>query len=365
MVLWVPNTQLQMSNSAPVDSMMNMRRSRQPQKQDANLERLAMLATVVDSEMDGVYFRDLEGICRMANSSFAEMLELPTERIVGRSVAQIFPPEAACAIMEQEEMVLDDGSQRCSELTIKFPQGERPFLLTHGVHRGAEGEINGVFGRLCDVADRKRLEKEVVEISEREMRRIAADLHDDLCQELAALSLISKLLQKRLSEDDSAEGKVAGHIADLTKRLAVSTRNLVRNLAPPHLSGDNFVESLRNVATNICAAFPLRCGIEGTWPQQLTDDNVAIHLYRVVHEAMHNAAKHSGGNYVTVRLRTTDEAFTVFISDNGSGFTPKKWTRGMGLSIMHHRAGLIGGTLKIDSAPGRGTTVVCKLSLKN
>jgi len=80
---------------------------------------------------------------------------------------------------------------------------------------------------------------------------------------------------------------------------------------------------------------------------------------------MHNAARHSGGNYITVRLRTSQEAFTVFISDNGTGFRPEsKEERGIGLSTMYYRAGLIGGMLKIDSAPGRGTTVLCKVALK-
>ena len=333
-------------------------------EQSSTFERLSMLATVIDDEADAVYLRDVEGICRMANSSLAQVLGLSTERIVGRCVGQLFPAEAACVIMEQEETVLADGIQREVELTIKFPQGECPYLLTHGVHRDSKGEIIGVFGRLHDIADRKKLEKEVIDTSEREMRRIAVDLHDGLCQELAAVSLISRLLQKKLSDEDSVLTKVAAHIADLTKNLAVTTRGLVHNLAPPCLCGDNFVQSLRQIAGSICAAFPLKCGIEGMWPEQLVDDHAAAQLYRIVHEAMHNAAKHSGGSYITVRLRTSAAAFIIHISDNGSGFTPEATaSRGIGLSAMRYRADLIGATLKIDSAPGRGTTVVCKLSL--
>jgi len=321
-----------------------------------------MLATVIDADVDAVYLRDVEGVCRMANSSLARALGIPTQRIVGRSVSQIFPPEVACAIMEQEERAFAvDETQSC-ELTIQTAHGERPFFVTHGVHRDPDGEIAGVFGRLRDVSDQKRLESEVVGIAEREMRRIAADLHDDLCQELAAVSLISKLLQKKLDDEDAA--KIAGHIADLTKKLAVSTRNLVHNLAPTQLTGENFVEHLRKSAADLCAAFPLKCGIEGMWPAEVTDTDVAVHFYRIIHEAMHNAAKHSGGTYITVRLRTSEDAFTAFVSDNGRGFTPEALEdRGMGLSTMHYRAGLFGGTLKIDSAPGCGTTVACRLAL--
>ena len=150
----------------------------------------------------------------------------------------------------------------------------------------------------------------------------------------------------------------------MTKKLAVSTRNLVQNLSPTHLSCENFIENLRNDAANLCAAYPLQCGIEGLWPEHISASHVMIHLYRIIHEAMYNAAKHSGGTYITVRLRASEDAFTVFISDNGRGFTAEAVEeRGLGLNTMRYRAGLIGGTLKIDSVPGCGTTVACRLAL--
>ena len=337
-----------------------------PQEGTSHYERLLMLAAVVDSDPDLIYFRDMEGVCRMANTSLARAFGISTNRIIGRSVAGIFPQETACSIMEQEEAALAHEAQQISARTIKLPQGEIPYVVTHEVFYDSDGQVAGVFGRLRDISEHKRLEREVVETSEREMRRIAMDLHDDLCQELAAVSLISKLLQKRLAEDGPTHEKIAAHIADLTKRLAVSTRNLVQNLAPPVISGENFIENLRRVAGHLCAAFPLQCGIEGSWPNQITDRTIPNHLYRIAHEAMHNAAKHSGGNYITVRLRTTQDAFTVYIVDNGIGFRPESnGLQGIGLSTMRYRAGLIGGTLKIESTPGRGTTVACRVGLKN
>ncbi|MEI7957887.1 MAG: ATP-binding protein [Verrucomicrobiota bacterium] len=331
-------------------------------RRETHRDRLAMLSTVINADADALYLRDADGVCTMANASLASTLGVPSQSFLERSVAQIFPPEIADAILELEALAFASGEPQSCELAIPTAQGKRPFLVTHGVCRDASGAVAGVFGRLRDLSDQKRLEREVVEIAEREMRRIAADLHDDLCQGLAAVSLISKLLEKKLEDDGSA--KIAGHIADLTKNLAVSTRNLAHNLAPTHLSGENFIDYLRASAAEFCAAFRLKCGIEGVWPAQLTEPAVALHVYRIIQEAMHNAAKHGGGTCITVRLRTFEGAFTVSVSDNGQGFTPDACgTEGMGLNTMNYRAGLLGGTLAIESVPGCGTTVTCRLPL--
>jgi PAS domain S-box-containing protein len=329
------------------------------------LDADAVFATLAESDTDAVYFRDKMGICRMANVRCAQALGVPLDQMMGRPMAQFFPSAAVCALIKQEETVLADGVQRGCELNLGVQKDPRPHWVTHGVHCNARGEVVGVYGRMRDIAERKRLEKEIVEISEREMRRIARDLHDELCQELAAVSLIAKLLQKRLGDCDSAQSKVAAHIADLTRQMAVTTRDLVHNLAPEHLLGENFVASLRRVAVNLCAAFPVKCGIEGVWPEQLADATVAIQFYRIAHEAMHNAAKHSGGSCITVRLRASRESFKLSVGDNGHGFNIRNpASLGMGLSTMKYRAGLIGGELGIDSSPGAGTCVSCKVALR-
>ena len=335
-------------------------------RKEPSWDRFSVLQEIFDADPDGVYVRDREGICRMVNISLSAALGLARNQMTGRPVARIFPPETACVLMEQEEMALVEGIPQERELMLEFATGECPCHVTHGILRNSEGHAVGVFGRFRDISERKRMEREIVQSCERELRRVARDLHDDLCQELAAVSLISKLLQKRLDETGSSHGQVAGHLADLTKRLAVAARNLVHNIAPEHFQGDEFLRRLQSVAADLCAAFPLKCGIEGAWPEELRDNEPAIQLFRIVHEAMHNAAKHSGGNYITVRLRASEDSYSVCVSDNGKGFTPEAHTAsGMGLHAMRHRAAMIGALLSIESVPGKGTTVICKLTLRS
>ena len=325
----------------------------------------AMLRAILDADAEAAYVRDLEGRCLAANDGMARVLGVPVSELIGRPLARFFSQEAGCAVLAHEEKALADGGRQQCELAIPLAGGERIFEITHGVLRNASGGEWGVLGRMRDVGGRKALEREVVEISERERRRIAMDLHDVLCQDLAAVSLIAHLLQKRLDGEDSTQGKVARHIADMTKRMAVSARKLAHNLAPPDLSGENFVHSLRDAAADLCAAFPLQCGIEGNWPGEGCGAERAMHLYRIAHEAMHNAARHGGAHSITVRLRVSGAAFTLSVSDDGKGFSPEECgVHGMGLHSMQYRASLIGGALAIDSAQGRGTTVVCTVPLE-
>lgn len=209
-----------------------------------------------------------------------------------------------------------------------------------------------------------RLEKQITEAGEHERQRIASDLHDVVCQDLAAISLVSALLEKKLQADHSVHAETAGQIATMSKELAVTARDLVHTLTPHQLSGKNFLTSLQRTGKNISAAFPLECIVEGAWPEELADDLVAMQLHRIIHEAMYNAAKHSKGSQIKVRLFTAAKEFTVCISDNGVGFEPgTKKSRGFGLGTMAYRAGLIDGVLKIDSSRGCGTRVSCTISL--
>lgn len=329
-----------------------------PQPTRRSPDRAAVDFAIVQSDPDAVYFRDLAGTCIMANPRCGEVLGVEPCALIGGPAGRFFPREAACAVVRQEEAVLADGIERGCEL----PLGDgADYWIGHNVARDEAGAVAGVIGRLRDISWKKRLEREIVETSEREMRRIACDLHDELCQDLAAASLIAKLLQKRLADGDEPQAKVAAHIAEMTRRMAVKTREIVYSLAPASLLGDDFVAGLRNAATHLCEAFPVKCGIAGRWPGALCDEAVAVQLYRIAHEAMHNAARHSGGDCVTVRLRSTGGLFALSVSDNGHGISSKG--TGLGIASMHYRAGLIGGELTIQSTPRDGTCVTCKVPL--
>ncbi len=331
---------------------------------NATPDSAALCAALVNGSPDALFFCDPAGVCRMANPRCAEVFGVDPGRLVGKPVGAFFPAEAGCSLLRQHAAVLGDGVERGCELS--FGKGGS-YWVCHTAFRDASGATAGIVCRMRNLGAEKRLEKVAVEAADRVMERIARDLHDDLCQDLAAASLIARLLQHRLSDQDKTQAKVAAHIADLTRQMAAKTRDVVHGLAPGVLDGDSFVASLREVAGRLCEAYPVQFGIEGRWPDGFCRQNTVLQLYRIAHEAMHNAARHSKGDNIVVRLQCAEGFFILSISDNGCGIASgeggEDGSCGLGLAIMRHRAGLVGGELTIRSTPQEGTCVSCKVPL--
>jgi signal transduction histidine kinase len=93
------------------------------------------------------------------------------------------------------------------------------------------------------------------------------------------------------------------------------------------------------------------------------DEQTGIHVYRVLQEALGNAARHSGAGHVVVRLRSTADAIELEVQDDGRGFKPEPGGRGLGVVAMRERAALIGGTVEFNEAPGGGTLVILRVPI--
>ncbi|HEY0794091.1 MAG TPA: GAF domain-containing protein [Chthoniobacterales bacterium] len=208
--------------------------------------------------------------------------------------------------------------------------------------------------------ERHELEKELLEISGREQRRIGHDLHDDLCQRLGGLQLLSGVLAEELAGEGRAEAGPAGRILAQAREALERARLLARGLAPIALEADGLVTALEELAENSAELYGISCEFRAPAPVALEDPGAATHLYRIAQEAISNAVKHGRAKQVTISLTGNKDTFQLEISDNGQGFVPETAApAGMGLRIMKYRAAMIGATEEVRSAPGQGTTVTC------
>ena len=210
------------------------------------------------------------------------------------------------------------------------------------------------------VAERKRLEKEILEISDRERRRIGQDLHDGLCQHLAGIELMSQVLEQKLASRSKADAARAGEIARHVRDAIGQTRSLARGLSPVTLEAEGLASALIELGASTEKLFGVECRVECREPVTPVPLSTATQLYRIAQEAVSNAIKHGKAKTVLVRLATVAEQVVLTIGDNGPGFRelPPRQT-GMGLRIMHYRAGIIGGILTMDNRPGGGAQVTC------
>jgi len=209
-------------------------------------------------------------------------------------------------------------------------------------------------------AERQRLEREVLAISDRERQRVGADLHDGLGQQLTAIELMCVGLKEDVGALDPRLGEQLGRITGLLRESIAQTRSLARGLAPLDEQPDALQGGLADLAERANSLGRLSCRVERLSPRPLGDRAAAGHLFRIAQEAVNNAVKHSRARELILRWEDTPEAFRLEITDNGIGI-PGEGARGLGLGIMNYRANIIGAHLTVESKPGRGTSIVCVL----
>ncbi|MEP6809918.1 MAG: sensor histidine kinase [Chthoniobacterales bacterium] len=209
-----------------------------------------------------------------------------------------------------------------------------------------------------------RLEREVLEISESERRRMGHDVHDSLGQRLTAASLTTNALLGALKKGAPALIEHGEEIGRQLRDAIAETRALSHGLAPVALLADGLTGALGTLAENTGHLGSVRCIFESTGNVRVTDPEVAGHLYRIAQEAVNNALKHAAPSEIRLGLERQHRHLVLEIEDDGEGFneaTPA--VDGIGLRVMRYRARLIDGLLEIGSAPAGGTRIVCRVQL--
>lgn len=214
--------------------------------------------------------------------------------------------------------------------------------------------------------ERRRLEREVAEISVREQSRIGRDLHDVVGQNLTATMFMMKTLEKRLQMEKRPEAEQAARISQQVKETIQQVRRLVRGLCPVELGGEGLKYALQGLCSNVRELFSIDCEFKSEGDPVLSDSRVATEMYYIAQESLNNALKHSKATALRVNLARRDDELVMTISDNGCGL-PEESTRpkGMGLNVMAYRARQIGAHLDITSNPGSGVTITCRIVAKD
>ena len=208
-------------------------------------------------------------------------------------------------------------------------------------------------------AERRRLQMELLRISEREKQLIAQELHDGLCQNLAGMAMMSSLQHSQLAAKGLPDAKLAKEICDLLNATVNEARNLAHGLHPVGPKGEGLMNALAQLTSTVLNLFHINCTFVCPEPVSLENETVSTHLFRITQEAINNARKHGQAECVIIGLHHTPEGLMLTIEDNGVGIPVKKPKKsGMGLEIMNHRALEIGATLSVRRAGKNGGTVV-------
>jgi signal transduction histidine kinase len=208
----------------------------------------------------------------------------------------------------------------------------------------------------------QQLEQEIITISEREQERIGRDLHDEVCQYLAAIGFSASMLKQQLESQSHALANNAGDIASLLQDAAMRTRELARGLSPVDRDEGGLESALEELASTASRLAGISCTVICPETVPMTDNIQAIHLFRIAQEALSNALKHGRAKSVVIALEVSDGTCSLRVSDDGVGFNASPGERkGMGLKIMRYRARTISGELEIQPNSPSGTVVVCTI----
>jgi PAS domain S-box-containing protein len=213
-----------------------------------------------------------------------------------------------------------------------------------------------------DITQRIELEQEILAISEREQRRIGQDLHDDLCQQLSGVEFLSQTLAAGLGKEGRPEAAQLKEVAAMVRHALVQTRDLARGLSPLSLEADGLMLALTELAARTAKLFGADCQFLCSTPVLVPDQTIGVHVYRIAQEAVGNAIKHGKAKRIQIRLTAAGSGFVLEVNDDGKGISPAPGhSEGMGLRIMRHRAGVIGGSLSVQRLPTGGTSVRCDM----
>lgn len=213
------------------------------------------------------------------------------------------------------------------------------------------------------MSQRDELERELLNISERERRRIGQDLHDIVCQELTATALFLKSAGNK--SPDSETAKTLSEAAEIVNRNVSIARDLARGFQPAVLgNAGGLPEALRSLCKEANERRDIHCTLKLPRAIRIRDESLALHLFRIAQEAMRNAVTHSGGNEIVLCIEREKDFIRLVVEDNGKGFRSKKKSKGLGLHIMKYRANVLGGELSIRQRSKGGTRVVCEVPVK-
>jgi PAS domain S-box-containing protein len=223
-----------------------------------------------------------------------------------------------------------------------------------------------VSSAIRDISERKRLEKTVLDISEREQRRIGQDLHDGLGQLLTGVAFMAKVQEQKLAERQVPEAADAAKIVQLVNEAILRTRELARGLLPVVSDAYGLMSALQMYASEIQDLFGITCRFQCEEPVLIHDAPMATHLYHIAQEAVNNAIKHGHPKSIVIRLYAGEREGTLIVKDDGIGITrPLGPHAGVGMHIMNYRAGMVGGILEIRREQPHGTIVTCRFPISD
>ncbi len=323
---------------------------------------------ILETAVNAIITINERGIIDSINSSTVQMFGYMSEELIGKNISVLMPSPYREGHDGYLQNYKETGVRKIIGIgreTVAQRKDGSVFPIDLSI-----GEVvlpQGTFftGIIRDITERKRLEQEILDISEKEQQRIGQDIHDDLCQQLAAIGCLAKVSLQRLQQTQSDVAPGLAEIVRLISSANTRAREMSRGLVPVVLEAGGLMSALGELASSTEKIFRISCRFWCEEQVMISHNLTATQLYRIAQEAVANALKHSGANRIEISLNLSDGRVILRVRDNGVGIaiTPADSNSGMGLLTMTHRAKTLSGKLTIEQDEFGGTLVMCSVPL--
>ena len=210
-----------------------------------------------------------------------------------------------------------------------------------------------------EMTERERLDREIVQVADRERRRLGQDLHDRLGQHLIGTGLTAQALKQKLAKQSAPQAADAEDLVRYLEDAIDLTRKLARGFYSPELDAEGLSEALRQLAGNVTERSQINCTFHGD-AMQIQDSAIANQFYRIAQEAVTNSVKHAAAKQIDIRLTGNTHGICLTIADDGVGFSDNAQSNGIGLRLMRQGAALSGASFDIRRNDKTGTIITCR-----
>jgi PAS domain S-box-containing protein len=327
---------------------------------------------------DAIWVHDLQGNITLANRACGELSGYPVAELIGKNVSMFLMPEALALAREIKERLLrGEAIEQRYEQRLKRKDGSEASLqlATSPVFSG--GELVAFQHIARDITEEKRMQenlrfylKQATKSQEEERKRIARELHDETIQELVVLS--RQVDDLAFSGLVLSEQNISRHIGlrQQINNVIQGVRRLSQDLRPAALDRLGLLAALEWLTSNVAeySGIPIDLNVSGQ--EHRLSEEAELLLFRITQEALRNVWRHSEATRANVMVAFDQGKTIIAISDNGKGFAfsgsvDDLFRDGkLGLAGMHERARLLGGTVKVQSEPGKGTEVTVEIPNK-
>jgi PAS domain S-box-containing protein len=323
---------------------------------------------VADTAPALIWMAGPDKLCTYVNRSWLEFTGRSLQQELGNGWTQVVHPDDLQTCLDAYTRCFDKRARFSTEYRLQRHDGDYRWIMDIGVPRfNQDGSFAGYIGIATDVTERKQAEvamlginRRLIEAQERERARIGRELHDDINQRLALLAIELENLREHPSRVRSR----AQQLWLRTNEIAADVQALSHELHSAKLEYLGVVAGMRSWCKELADRHNLQLDFQADVSTTLPSE-IALTLFRILQEGLHNAVKHSGVKRMVVELSEHTNEIHLIIRDSGKGFDLQTALQGegLGLTSMRERVRLVNGSIAIDSRPMGGTTLLVSVPL--